>query len=182
MALDLSELAISIVVLGIIVSIGAVILVNMRAANLPNVATNSIVNESILLSEAPATLSHVWVKDIGVMVNETGGDIITAANYTTAIDPNFGTATVTVTTAGSADLYNGSTTQLTYTIYNTTDPRYALPNSAAIGLGEYGNWFKIIVIVGVAAVILGLIFMAFNRGGGGSSMGSGDSGSAPVNY
>ena len=40
---------------------------------------------------------------------------------------------------------------------------YNLSDKAAIGLAEYGNWFKIIVIVGVAAVILGLIFMAFGR-------------------
>jgi hypothetical protein len=41
---------------------------------------------------------------------------------------------------------------------------YNLANSAATGLAEYGNWFDIIVIVGVAAVILSLIFMAFGRG------------------
>jgi hypothetical protein len=41
---------------------------------------------------------------------------------------------------------------------------YNVSNLAAIGLAEYGNWFKIIVIVGVAAVILSLIFMAFGRG------------------
>ena len=41
---------------------------------------------------------------------------------------------------------------------------YNLSDKAATGLAEYGNWFKIIVIVGVAAVILGLIFMAFGRG------------------
>lgn len=50
---------------------------------------------------------------------------------------------------------------------NTTS--YNLSDKAAIGLGEYGNWFKIIVIVGVAAVILGLIFMAFGRRGGGGA-------------
>ena len=45
---------------------------------------------------------------------------------------------------------------------------YNLADKAAIGIAEYGNWFKIIVIVGVAAVVLSLIFMAFgNRTGGG---------------
>ena len=39
-------------------------------------------------------------------------------------------------------------------------------NKASLGLAEYGNWFKIIVIVGVAAVVLSLIFMAFGRRGG----------------
>ena len=47
------------------------------------------------------------------------------------------------------------------------DSAYNLANDAATGLAEYGNWFKIIVIVGVAAVILSLIFMAFGRRGGG---------------
>jgi hypothetical protein len=41
---------------------------------------------------------------------------------------------------------------------------FNLADDAATGLAEYGNWFKIIVIVGVAAVILALIFMAFGRG------------------
>lgn len=51
---------------------------------------------------------------------------------------------------------------------NTTgNVAYNLANSAATGLAEYGNWFDIIVIVGVAALVLSLIFMAFGRGGGG---------------
>ena len=48
----------------------------------------------------------------------------------------------------------------------TADTAYNLADKAATGLAEYGNWFKIIVIVGVAAVILSLIFMAFGRGAG----------------
>jgi hypothetical protein len=40
---------------------------------------------------------------------------------------------------------------------------YNVSEDAAVGLAEYGNWFKIIVIVGVAAVVLSLIFMAFGR-------------------
>jgi len=47
---------------------------------------------------------------------------------------------------------------------------YNLADDAATGLAEYGNWFKIIVIVGVAAVILSLIFMAFGRRGGSSGV------------
>jgi len=43
-------------------------------------------------------------------------------------------------------------------------PAYNITNMAANGLAEYGNWFKIIVIIGVAAVILALIFMAFGKG------------------
>ena len=82
-AVDLTDLAIGIVVLGIVVSIGATILINVRDTNAEN-----------------------------------------------------GTA-------------------------------YNLADDAATGLAEYGNWFDIIVIVGVAAVVLSLIFLAFGRRGGG---------------
>ena len=54
----------------------------------------------------------------------------------------------------------------TSTDYNTP---WNLSDQAATGLAEYGNWFKIIVIVGVAAVVLSLIFMAFGRRGGGAT-------------
>jgi len=85
-AVDLTDLAIGIVVLGIVVSIGATILINVRDTNAEN-----------------------------------------------------GTA-------------------------------YNLADDAATGLAEYGNWFDIIVIVGVAAVVLSLIFLAFGRRGGGGGM------------
>ena len=82
---DLTDLAIGIVVLGIVVSVGATVLVNVRDTN-------------------------------------TAGDIA-----------------------------------------------YNLADDAATGLAEYGNWFKIIVIVGVAAVVLSLIFLAFGGRQGGMS-------------
>jgi len=44
---------------------------------------------------------------------------------------------------------------------------YNVSDDAASGLGEYGNWFSIIIIVSIAAVILALIFSAF--GGKGAS-------------
>jgi len=54
---------------------------------------------------------------------------------------------------------------------NDTDgTAYNLADDAATGIAEYGNWFKIIVIVGVAAVVLALIFMAFGRRQSGSGM------------
>lgn len=88
-AVDLTELAIGIVVLGIVVSIGATVLINVR-------------------------------------------------------DTNEGTAQ-----------YSAA---------------YNLSNDAALGLAEYGDWFNILVIVGIAAVILSLIFMAFGRGGRGGGV------------
>ena len=45
------------------------------------------------------------------------------------------------------------------------DTAYNLSDAAAVGLAEYGNWFTILVIVGIAAVVLSLIFLAFGRDG-----------------
>jgi len=89
-AVDLTDLAIGIVVLGIIVTIGATVLVNVRDTNY----------------------------ELSATCNETSG------------------------------VYTGC-------------PGYEVANDAATGLAEYGNWFNIIVIVGVAAVVLSLIFLAF---------------------
>lgn len=64
----------------------------------------------------------------------------------------------------------GATVLLNVRDTNTTDDTaYNLADDAATGIAEYGNWFSIIVIVGVAAVVLSLIFMAFGRRGGGVS-------------
>jgi len=65
----------------------------------------------------------------------------------------------------------GATILLNVRDTNTADDTaWNLANDAAAGLAEYGNWFDIIVIVGVAALILSLIFMAFGRRGGGGGM------------
>jgi hypothetical protein len=65
-----------------------------------------------------------------------------------------------VVSVGATILINVRDTNTDY------DASWNVSNAAAAGLAEYGNWFKIIVIVGVAAVILSLIFMAFGRRGG----------------
>lgn len=58
----------------------------------------------------------------------------------------------------------GATILLNVRDTNTaSSPAYNVSNAAATGLGEYGNWFKILVIVGIASAILALIYAAFRR-------------------
>lgn len=67
----------------------------------------------------------------------------------------------------------GATVLLNVRDTNTAnDAAYNLSDNAAKGLAEYGDWFKILAIVSVAAVILAIIFMAFRTGGGGASGGT----------
>ena len=54
-------------------------------------------------------------------------------------------------------------TSYSYTTNRIEIVDYAVANDAELGLGEFGNWFKIIVIVGIASVILFLIISSFSR-------------------
>jgi hypothetical protein len=163
-AVDLTDLAIGIVVLGVIVSIGATVLINMRNSQITNAATYSVNGESVTPTDAGVNLAVTWGKTLDYCQNSTTGPVIASGNYSYSVNSNTGVMTVTNLTSD----YVTAAWKCNYTVYNTSDPRYAIPNNASTGLAEYGNWFKIIVIVGVAAVILSLIFLAFGNRNSGS--------------
>jgi|TARA_Y100000034_G_C6907569_1_gene421659 hypothetical protein len=169
-AVDLTDLAIGIMILGITVSIGAVILLNVRDSQVSEIDTYAVTNESHTATTA-TNMTNTGVKSFTGVTNATDGTAIPVTNYT-------GTVSATPTSFGNVNVkaaseYSGKTIFVSYDAYNVTDPRYELADKAAIGLSEYGNWFDIIVIVGVAGLILALIFMAFgNRGQGQGAGGS----------
>jgi hypothetical protein len=158
-AIDLTDLALGIVVLGIVVSIGATILINMRNSQITNAGTYSVNGESVTPTDAGVTLSTTWGKSVDFCQNSTTGPVIPAVNYTTTVNSETGV----ITLKNLTNIQGANAWKCNYTVYNISDPRYALADDASVGIAEYGNWFKIIVIVGVAAVVLSLIFMAFGR-------------------
>ena len=174
-AVDLTDLAIGIVVLGIVVTIGATILVNVRDSQVTNLGTTGVSNEAVTvagLKAGTAQLSTQWVTTINTCNNNTQDGLpINSGNWTSVTNAD----THYTTMANSSSQWIDKPWSCNYTVRDVTDPRYSLADDAATGMGEYGNWFKIIVIVGVAAVILALIFMAF--GGRNSSSGGGIGGS-----
>jgi len=176
-AVDLTELAMGILIVGIIVSIGTVVLLNFRDSRLTSLSTVSVSNDTVLLADdsGASQVSTAWFKSITSITNESGGETIAAENYTIAAD-SFGNGIITM---ASDSEYNATDLNVNYDYYNQSDTQWALPNSAALGLGEYGNWFTILVIVGIAAVILALIFLAFGSKGG---IGSGGGVGAGVSY
>jgi hypothetical protein len=157
-AIDLTDLAIGIVVLGIAVTIGSVLLINMRDTRLTDLPTVTTTNETTFINKTADTLANQWVASVTSCTNSSGFAIPTT-NYTVTIDSIGGTATITNATATAY-----AEAKCTYAWYNTSQADWALADDAATGIGEFGNWFKIITIVGVAAVVLSLIFMAFGRG------------------
>ena len=171
-AVDLTELAIGLVILGIAVSVGATILVNVRDSQITNIGTQKVTAEALAvvdLKAGTAALSSPYVVSITSCNNNSQSGIdITSANWVATTNAN----THVTTLANATSAFIDKPWSCNYTISNLSDPRFVLPNTASIGLNEYGNWFKIIVIVGVAAVVLALIFMAF----GGKSVSGGDGG------
>jgi len=159
-AVDLTDLAVGILILGIVVTIGASVLVNLRDNQLTDLTVSTTSNETLTGSNTTGTeLSATWFKDVTLVTNTTGGETVGAGNYSVTTGP---TGIGTFTVVGSQ--YNGEGLNVTYQTYDTTSRAdWTLSNNAATGLAEYGNWFDIIVIVGVAAVILSLIFLAFGN-------------------
>ncbi len=172
-AVDLTDLAIGIIVLGIAVTIGATILLNVRDARLTDLAILTTANETgvVLNSSSGAhTLVNIWGKSVSdCYCNQSGaGFLADCGTNSTLGSVNY---TVSISSGGTIGLVNATNStyndvKCTYDYYDTTRADWALPNDAAIGIAEFGNWFDIIIIVGIAGLILALIFMAFgNRGG-----------------
>jgi len=169
-AVDLTDLAIGILILGITVFVGANLLLNLRDNRLSNLDLYNTQENIALNANRSITqdLSNFWVASItncsnssDVFLNASVG----TGNFTISYNGDgLGTTSITTSAAGDAINLNGSTITCSYYSYNTSRADWALPNNAAVGVGEYGNWFDIIVIVGIASVILTLIFLAFGRG------------------
>ena len=164
-AIDLTDLAIGILILGITVTIGANILLGMRNSRLSDLSVITTVNETNTSDLSTGwRLTNEWFESLTVCTNASSAEVIQSDNYTVVINSDAGYATITNSTDTGA--YGGNASMnCTYTFRDTTSPQWALPNNAAVGIAEYGNWFDIIVIVGIAGLILSLIFLAFgNRG------------------
>jgi len=177
-AVDLTDLAVGLVVLGIIVSIGVNILTTMRDSRLTSLDIATTTNESVgtVVDSATTSLDNVWYTSLTQCVNSSTGEVVPAANYTVTVD-DFGVGHVQYTdTAEATGGFNGSEWKCTYSWYNTSRADYSTAHNATLGIAEYGNWFKIIVIVGIAAVVLSLIFMAFGGRGQSAEIGGGSIG------
>ena len=166
-AIDLTDLALGIVILGIVVAIGSTVLQTYRDAQVTTLPTYSVNGETnnLTAQSGSTTLDVIWGKSVDFCQNISTAIPANAYSYSV----NAGTGVITLRNTSS--VYNGQNILCNYTVYNVSDTRFVLPDKANLGLGEYGNWFKIIVIVGVAALVLSLIFMSFGKGsmGGGSS-------------
>ena len=171
-SVDLTGLAIGIIILGLVVAIGSVITFNVAKSQITNAATYQTANESVSPTTAGTVLAKPWVQGINTVYNDSNGVIISSGNYSLSVNSDTGAGSILNSTC-KVSTASGSCTawKVTYTAYNTSDPRFSVPNNATVGLASYGDWFKIIVIVTIAAVIIGLIYSQFGKGSGNSASG-----------
>ena len=153
MANDFSKNAVAIIFLGITAAIGSVIMLSWRDSQLTSLGTYTVYNESVTPVTGGTEMSVGWCSTVDSCMNQTGQEVIEAANYTVTVDAVNGWCEVANLT-GNEFIPAENPWNCTYTVYNISDPRFALPNETAIGLLEYGSWFKIIVIVVVAGGLL----------------------------
>lgn len=166
-AVDLTDLATGIMVLGLVATIGVIILVNLRDSRLTDLDVLTTNNETISTfgTNNQSNLANTWGVGVTTITNQSGY-VVDSGNYTATVGSVDGVITVDNTTATQPLPWN-----VTYTYYDTTRADWALADDASIGINEYGSWFKIIVIMGIASLVLALIFMAFgNRGNSGATV------------
>lgn len=165
-AVDLTELAIGIITLGIAVTIGIIVLLGVRDSRLTDLSVVTTNNETTHPTAAGNyTLNQTWGIGVSLVTNSTDTTTIASGNYTVQVSGVDGSIRI----VNASDYLGEVAANVTYTWYNTSsNADWGLADDAATGLAEYGNWFNVIVIVGIAAVVLSLIFLAFGRREGGA--------------
>ena len=165
---NLTEFAIAIIVLGITATVGISVLLGMRNSQITTLPTYQVANESVTTTSwtsAGKTLAVQGCSGVTTVINGTDsaatGNVIDAGNYSVTVTGEHYCVLNNLTSFGTAA--GDDTWYVTYSPYNVSDPRFSLPDKASIGIGEYGSWFKVLVIVVIAGIILGLIMNSFGR-------------------
>lgn len=165
---DLQPAVVIILLIGLVLGIGIYVMAEMRG----QIATEySGLDSDINITEetnnqttlTDASLDDYELQTVSV-VNDTG-DTIPSTEYSYTVE---GVIT------WSDDLSAGSTAYIvdendtanvssTY-IYDAIDSPEAAVNDTMEGLGDFGGWIAVIVVVIAAAVVLGIVLKSFGQG------------------
>ena len=159
-AIDLTDVALSIVILGITVAVGTQIIGTYRDSRLTALPNYAVNNESQNVTTTGVELSTEWFQSVATATNESGFTI-PATNYTTSTNA-FGKGTIT---ADAGSPFASQNWNVSYNVANTSDPQWAIANNAQVGLATYGDWYTIIVVIAIAGLVLGLLFLTLGNKG-----------------
>ncbi len=98
--------------------------------------------------------------------NASGGSLIAVGNYTTvaATGEIFVTA-AGASCAGSLGCYNGTDWEVNYTYIDSGEACIA-SNKTVVGLGSFADFWEIIVLAVVIAIVIGLLLIVFGGASG----------------
>ena len=157
---QLGGLATNVLIIGasaIILVMLLVILQDTRDLDiLTKVNSATVTNESYTPTTAGAALTANTAPACSAalsMVTNSSGDDINSGNYT------LNRCTLANTTSTFQTSWN-----VTYD-YTFGDIAYTSANSTVVGLATFGDFWSIIVLAIVAAIVLGIIFAIFRKGG-----------------
>ena len=86
-AIDLTGLALAVIVMAVVVSVGATILLTQRDARLDQLETVSTANEVLTtVDEAGETLAHIWVKSVDVSLEGKNAQVVFDNEHTRLSD------------------------------------------------------------------------------------------------
>lgn len=124
----------------------------------------SIINETLTsVDETGDTVSNATVQGFNSFtvtqaVNASNGVVIGSGNYTVNSD----TGTVTISSAGASDLYNGTDWKVSYT-YLYGGEAFTDANKTLVGLGTFADFWEIMVLAIVITIVITLLLIVFGR-------------------
>lgn len=154
---DLAPIAIALLIVGVTLPIGGEILRDTGYASDPITHYNE---------------SHTFTNNTCLQLDHKPlGTISKITNYSTSIIEGGGDCGYSVCVKDHSSIKvrlndsNQTTWNVSYSSYDT--PMWRTAANATLGVEELGTWTDTIALVIAAAVVLGLIFIAFSRIGGG---------------
>lgn len=161
----LPQTALMIVVLIVMIAIGATLLSQIKDSSGIVVTSNSVVNETFtnVVKFGTNTFTYYPVTSIVQIVNTSNGVLVPTANYT------LGAAGTTWNLSGKVTVLQGewNNTNLSVSYLYNKNVNNEVGNVTDKGLDamtQYSNWFTILVIIIIMAVIIGLLLRSFLSG------------------
>jgi len=154
---DMRTAAMTLILVGIVLGMGVWINQDIYKTGF---STELVVNHSMTLTANTFNQLPHRTSSISSISNAT--DLLTAANWSTLRD--IGYVSEFNFTNGTAGAIFTGTWNVSYNAYNSTE-FYAVMNSTS-GISKLGQWLPIVMVVIAAAVVIGVLIMAFGSRGG----------------
>ena len=161
----MQKFIIAIVIIGVVLVIGIFISASIQdatreaaSATVNNETLTSVTNRSAEIVSAVALNHNDFAMTLGRVTNESG-TLISSGNYTST-----SSGTVIATDAGATDLYNGTNWNVTYTYsFNAETAASNASGDLVTALAGGSAWITILVVVGFATIVLGMLTQGLQR-------------------